>query len=158
MFKCLRQWLYTSIYNVSQVFSFMPVFSRVSTFCLLSLLVVTPPCLPLVVGPGCRFDSGRGRGFILYGWGEKTWLRRRWVMAENAKSGKSEKNEPFSLSAKQERAIVAVLQSRSVEEACRNARVSKTLYYRWLRGGARFWRRPQESPRRGRQGGPCPSQ
>ncbi len=54
-------------------------------------------------------------------------------MAENAKSGKSEKNEPFSLSAKQERAIVAVLQSRSVEEACRNARVSKTLYYRWLR-------------------------
>jgi hypothetical protein len=28
---------------------------------------------------------------------------------------------------------VAVLESRSVEEACKKAGISKTLYYRWLR-------------------------
>ena len=59
-------------------------------------------------------------------------------MAEDAGSGKGQKQGAVSLSRKQERAVLAVLESRSVEEACRKANISKTLYYRWLRGDPGF--------------------
>ncbi len=54
-------------------------------------------------------------------------------MAEDAGTGKGQKQGAFSLSGKQERAILAVLESRSIEEACRKAGISKTLYYGWLK-------------------------
>ncbi|MGD0228789.1 MAG: hypothetical protein ABSC19_00335 [Syntrophorhabdales bacterium] len=38
-----------------------------------------------------------------------------------------------SLTPRQERAILAVLESRTIEEACRKAGITKSLYYRWLR-------------------------
>jgi hypothetical protein len=59
-------------------------------------------------------------------------------MAQDAGSRKGQKQDAFSLSGKQERAILAVLESRSTEEACRKAGVSKTLYYRWLRDDPGF--------------------
>jgi len=37
-----------------------------------------------------------------------------------------------NLSHKQERVIVALLESRTIEEACRKAGISKALYYKWL--------------------------
>ena len=54
-------------------------------------------------------------------------------MPEDAGGRIGQKQKAYSLSGKQERAIMAALDSRSVEEACRKARISKTLYYRWLR-------------------------
>ena len=59
-------------------------------------------------------------------------------MAEDAGSKKGQKNNGSCLSGKQERAILAVLESRSIEEACRKADISKTLYYRWLRDDPGF--------------------
>ena len=53
-------------------------------------------------------------------------------MSRDAGSRNRQKQGAFSLSGKQERAILAVLDSRSIEEACRKANISKTLYYRWL--------------------------
>ncbi len=44
----------------------------------------------------------------------------------------------YSPSRKQERAILAVLESRSIEEACRKAGISKSLYYGWLRDDPGF--------------------
>ncbi len=54
-------------------------------------------------------------------------------MAEDVGGRKGHKQGAFSLSGKQERTILAVLDSRSIEEACRKACISKTLYYKWLR-------------------------
>jgi hypothetical protein len=59
-------------------------------------------------------------------------------MAEDDGGRKGQKQGAFSLSGKQERAIIAVLDSRSIEEACRKACISKTLYYRWLRDDPGF--------------------
>ncbi len=59
-------------------------------------------------------------------------------MAQDAGSGKGQRQGTFSLSRKQERAILAVLESRSIEEACRKADISKTLYYRWLQDDPGF--------------------
>jgi hypothetical protein len=54
-------------------------------------------------------------------------------MIEDQRNKKGQTYGASALNAKQERAILAVLESRSVEEACKKARISKTLYYRWLR-------------------------
>ncbi len=54
-------------------------------------------------------------------------------MAGDVGGRKSQKQGLFSLSGKLERTILAVLDNRSIEEACRKAGISRTLYYRWLR-------------------------
>jgi len=54
-------------------------------------------------------------------------------MAGDVEGRKGQKHGAFSLSGKQERTILAVLDSRSIEEACRKAGVSRTLYYEWLK-------------------------
>ena len=54
-------------------------------------------------------------------------------MAEDAGGRKGHKQGAFPLSVKQERAILAVMESRSIEEACRKASISKSLYYEWLK-------------------------
>jgi hypothetical protein len=59
-------------------------------------------------------------------------------MAQDAGSRNVQKQGAFSLSGKQERAILAVLESRSIEEACRKADISRTLYYKWLRNDPHF--------------------
>ncbi len=59
-------------------------------------------------------------------------------MSRDAGSRNRQKQGAFSLSGKQERAILAVLESRSIEEACRKAGISKTLYYKWLRNDPHF--------------------
>ena len=59
-------------------------------------------------------------------------------MAEDVGGRNGQKQGVFSLSGKQERAILAVLESRSIEEACRKACISKVLYYRWLRNDPGF--------------------
>jgi hypothetical protein len=48
-------------------------------------------------------------------------------MAEDVGGRNGQKQGVFSLSGKQERAILAVLESRSIEEACRKACISKVL-------------------------------
>lgn len=59
-------------------------------------------------------------------------------MSRDAGSRNRQKQGAFSLSEKQERAILAVLDSRSIEEACRKAGISRTLYYEWLKDDPRF--------------------
>ena len=59
-------------------------------------------------------------------------------MAGDIGGRKGQKQGVFSSSGKQERAILAVLESRSIEEACRKTGISKTLYYRWLRDDPGF--------------------
>jgi hypothetical protein len=59
-------------------------------------------------------------------------------MAGDVGGRKGQKQGVFSSSGKQERAILAVLESRSIEEACRKTGISKTLYYRWLRDDPGF--------------------
>ena len=59
-------------------------------------------------------------------------------MAGDVGGRKGQKQGVFSSSEKQERAILAVLESRSIEEACRKTGISKTLYYRWLRDDPGF--------------------
>ncbi len=59
-------------------------------------------------------------------------------MGEDARGSKNQKNNVSSLSEKQERMIMAVLESRSIEEACKKAGVSRTHYYRRLREDAAF--------------------
>jgi predicted DNA-binding transcriptional regulator AlpA len=39
---------------------------------------------------------------------------------------------PKSITPKQERTIRAVLESRSIEEACKVAGISKSLFYKWM--------------------------
>jgi len=43
-----------------------------------------------------------------------------------------------TLSLRQERMIVAILQSRTIEEAVRAARISRTIFYQWLNDDERF--------------------
>ncbi len=59
-------------------------------------------------------------------------------MAQDLGRRRGQKQGTSSLSGKQERAILAVLESRSIEEACRKAGISKTLYYGWLKDDPGF--------------------
>jgi hypothetical protein len=43
-----------------------------------------------------------------------------------------------TLSLRQERMIVAILQSRTIEEAVKAARISRTIFYQWLNDDERF--------------------
>ena len=100
--------------------------------CFLSFLVVMPPCHAWLSSLLVALTEKAELFHTLSAASKTDHKDRGRVMAQDAGNRKGQKQGAFSLSGKQERAILAVLESRSIEEACRKAGISKTLYYRWL--------------------------